>query len=114
MALCARGIAGRAAQRGRARGGIRDKKISFPVAPTPPMTAGGMRLGAPAVTTRGMREADMERIARWIAEVLSHLGDAERERRIRADVAEFATQFPLYNRRWEITPSLAGSPGASR
>jgi len=49
------------------------------------MTAGGIRLGTPAVTTRGMREADMERIAAWIAEVLSHLGDAGRERRIRAE-----------------------------
>jgi glycine/serine hydroxymethyltransferase len=61
-----------------------------------------------------MREADMERIAAWIAEVLSHLGDGERERRIRAEVAEFATQFPLYNRRWDIAPSLAGSRGTAR
>jgi hypothetical protein len=56
----------------------------------------------------------MARIAAWIAEVLLHLGDAERERRIRAEVAEFAVQFPLYTRRWDIAPSLAGSRGGAR
>jgi len=45
---------------------------------------------------------------------LSHLGDAERERRIRAEVAEFATQFSALQPPLEFTPSLAGSPGASR
>jgi glycine hydroxymethyltransferase len=112
--LYSRGVTGKDAQPALDRAGITVNKNSIPFDPTPPMTAGGIRLGTPAVTTRGMREADMERIAAWIAEVLSHLGDAERERRIRAEVAEFATQFPLYNRRWEFTPSLAGSPGASR
>ena len=61
-----------------------------------------------------MREPEMARIAAWIAEVLSHLGDAERERRIRAEVAEFAAQFPLYTRRWDIAPTLAGSSSAAR
>jgi len=78
------------------------------------MTGGGIRLGAPAVTTRGMLEPEMARIAAWIAEVLSHLGDAERERHIRAQVAEFAVQFPLYTRRWDLAPSLAGSRGGAR
>jgi hypothetical protein len=46
--------------------------------------------------------------------VLSHLGDAERERRIRAEVADFAVQFPLYTRRWDIAPSMAGSRDSAR
>jgi glycine hydroxymethyltransferase len=112
--LHSRGITGKDAQPALDRAGITVNKNSIPFDPTPPMTAGGIRLGTPAITTRGMREADMERISAWIAEVLSHLGDAERERRIRSEVAEFATQFPLYNRRWDIAPSLAGGPGASR
>jgi glycine hydroxymethyltransferase len=112
--LYSRGVTGKDAQPALDRAGITVNKNSIPFDPTPPMTAGGIRLGTPAITTRGMREADMERIATWIAEVLSHLGDAERERRIRTEVAEFAMQFPLYNRRWDIMPSLAGSPGASR
>jgi glycine hydroxymethyltransferase len=78
------------------------------------MTGGGIRMGTPAVTTRGMLEPEMARIAAWIAEVLSHLGDAERERRIRGEVAEFAMRFPLYTRRWDLAPSLAGSRGPAR
>ena len=109
-----RGITGKDAQPALDRAGITVNKNSIPFDPTPPMTGGGIRMGTPAMTTRGMLEPDMARIAAWIAEVLSHLGDAERERRIRAEVAEFAVQFPLYTRRWDIAPSLAGSRGSAR
>ncbi len=112
--LYSRGITGKDAQPALDRAGITVNKNSIPFDPTPPMTGGGIRMGTPAITTRGMREPDMARIAAWIAEVLSHLGDAERERRIRAEVAEFAVQFPLYTRRWDIAPSLAGSRGSAR
>ena len=112
--LYSRGITGKDAQPALDRAGITVNKNSIPFDPTPPMTGGGIRLGTPAVTTRGMLEPEMARIAAWIADVLSHLGDAERERRIRAEVAEFAVQFPLYTRRWDIAPSLAGSRGSAR
>ena len=112
--LYSRGITGKDAQPALDRAGITTNKNSIPFDPTPPMTGGGVRMGTPAVTTRGMLEPDMARIASWITEVLSHLGDAERERRIRAEVAEFASQFPLYTRRWDLAPSLAGSRGSAR
>jgi glycine hydroxymethyltransferase len=112
--LYSRGITGKDAQPTLDRAGITVNKNSIPFDPTPPMTGGGIRLGTPAVTTRGMLEPDMARIAAWIADVLLHLGDAERERRIRAEVAEFAVQFPLYTRRWDLAPSLAGSRGSAR
>ncbi len=114
MDIYSRGITGKDAQPALDRAGITVNKNSIPFDPTPPMTAGGIRLGTPAVTTRGMREPEMERIAAWIAEVLSHLGDAERERRIRAEVAEFAMQFPLYTRRWESEPALTWGRGGAR
>ena len=50
----------------------------------------------------------------WICEVLLHLGDAAIEQRIRGEVAEFAAQFPLYTRRWDVAPTLAGSGSAAR
>jgi glycine hydroxymethyltransferase len=65
------------------------------------MKAGGIRMGTPAVTTRGMREPEMEKIAGWIAEILASLGDAGVETRIRAEVAALASQFPLYAGRLE-------------
>jgi len=105
--LFSRGVTGKDAQPALDRAGITVNKNSIPFDPTPPMTAGGIRLGTPAITTRGMLEPDMARIAAWIVDVLSHLGDAATENRIRAEVAEFATQFPLYTRRWDIAPAFA-------
>ena len=63
------------------------------------MKAGGIRLGAPSVTTRGMREPEMEQIGDWIADVLASIGNAEAEQRIRAEVAELAAKFPIYEAR---------------
>jgi glycine hydroxymethyltransferase len=112
--LFSRGITGKDAQPALDRAGITVNKNSIPFDPTPPMTGGGIRMGTPAITTRGMREAEMGRIAAWIAEVLLHLGDAAREQRIRSEVAEFAARFPLYTARWDIAPTLAGSDSAAR
>ena len=81
------------------RAGITVNKNSIPFDPLPPLKAGGIRMGTPAVTTRGMREPEMEKIAGWIAEVLNHLGDAATEQRVRGEVAAFAAQFPLYTSR---------------
>jgi glycine hydroxymethyltransferase len=94
-----RGITGKDAQAALDRAAITLNKNAIPFDPTPPMTAGGIRLGAPSVTTRGMREPEMDRIAGWMAEVLGHLGDSAIEQRVRGEVAELAARFPLYTRR---------------
>jgi glycine hydroxymethyltransferase len=72
------------------------------------MKAGGIRLGSPSITTRGMREAEMEQIGAWIAEVLGHIGDAAVEQRVRQQVAELAARFPIYESRLKGAPSRAG------
>jgi glycine hydroxymethyltransferase len=110
-----RGLTGKAAQPALDRAGITVNKNAIPFDPTPPMTAGGIRMGTPAVTTRGMREAEMERIAGWVAEVLEHLGDAATESKVRAEVEEFTQDFPLYSRRWKDSgspPQNSASSGA--
>ena len=96
-----KGLTGSAAQPAFDRAGITINKNAIPFDPLPPMKAGGIRVGTPAVTTRGMREAEMDRIAGWIAELLSNLGDATTEQRIRGEVAELSAKFPLYVRRLE-------------
>ena len=113
--LYSRGLTGKDAQASLDRAGITVNKNSIPFDPTPPMTGGGIRLGSPSVTTRGMREPEMERIAGWIAEMLGHLGDAATEQRIRAEVAELAGEFAIYTHRWQAadgTPYQVARGGA--
>ncbi len=94
-----RGLVGSVAQPAFDKAGITVNKNAIPFDPLPPMKAGGIRVGTPAVTTRGMREAEMEKIAGWIGEVLDHLGEEATEKRIRGEVGELAAKFPLYVKR---------------
>src|SRR5580693_5939991 len=102
-----RGLTGSAAQPAFDRAGITINKNSIPFDPLPPMKAGGIRVGTPAVTTRGMREPEMNQIAGWIADVLTHLGDSAIEQRVRGEVAAVAARFPLYARRLEDAEAAA-------
>ncbi len=112
--LHSRGITGSDAQPAFDRAGITINKNSIPFDPLPPMKGGGIRVGTPAVTTRGMREPEMENIAEWIAEVLSNLGDPATEQRVRAQVAALAAKFPLYARRLEAADAAAALLGVGR
>ena len=98
--IYSKGITGKDAQPALDRAGITVNKNAIPFDPLPPMTASGIRMGTPAITTRGMREAEMEPIAAWIAEVLAHLGEAGTEARVRREVETFTERFPLYRGRW--------------
>jgi len=71
------------------------------------MKAGGIRLGTPSVTTRGMREPEMDQIGVWVADVLTHIGDAAVEQRVRREVAEMANRFPIYESRRTATTTRA-------
>jgi glycine hydroxymethyltransferase len=94
-----RGISGSDAEKALDRSGITVNKNAIPFDPLPPMKAGGIRLGSPSVTTRGMREPEMELIGTWIAEVLRHVGDSAVEQEVRRRVAELAARFPIYESR---------------
>jgi glycine hydroxymethyltransferase len=109
-----RGLTGSVVQPALDRSGITVNKNSIPFDPLPPLKAGGIRVGTPAVTTRGMREPEMEKVAGWIAEVLDHLGDAATEQRVRKEVADFAAQFPLYARRLESAEAALAGVRAAR
>ncbi|HKI13378.1 MAG TPA: serine hydroxymethyltransferase [Candidatus Acidoferrum sp.] len=94
-----RGITGNDAEKALDRAGITVNKNSIPFDPLPPMKAGGIRLGSPSITTRGMKEAEMELIGGWVAEILSHIGDAAVEQKVRKQVADLASRFPIYESR---------------
>jgi len=94
-----RGITGSDAEKALDRAGITVNKNAIPFDPLPPMKAGGIRLGSPSVTTRGMKEPEMELIANGVAEVLTHMGDGAVEQKVRKQVAELAARFPIYESR---------------
>ena len=71
-------------------------KNAIPFDVNPPLRPSGIRIGTPALTTRGMGEDEMRTIAAWIAEALEHRGDAGRLAKIRGQVGELAERFPLY------------------
>jgi len=94
-----RGITGKDAEQALDRAGITVNKNSIPFDPLPPMKAGGIRLGSPSITTRGMKEPEMELIAGWIAEILTNIDKPEIEQKVRKQVAELAARFPIYESR---------------
>lgn len=91
-----RGVTGTDAEKALDRAGITVNKNSIPFDPLPPMKGGGIRLGSPSVTTRGLREPEMEQVGGWVADVLEHMGDSTVEQRVRKQVAELAARFPIY------------------
>ncbi|MCU1242135.1 MAG: serine hydroxymethyltransferase [Candidatus Acidoferrum typicum] len=97
--LHSRGLTGSDAEKALDRAGITVNKNAIPFDPLPPMKAGGIRLGSPSITTRGMREPEMDQIGVWIAEILLHMGDTATEQRVRKQVAELAARFPIYESR---------------
>ena len=94
-----KGVTGKAAEKSLERAGITVNKNAIPFDPNPPMVASGIRVGTPAVTTRGMKEAEMRRIGGWIAEVLSDLENETLLERIRKEVETLTKEFPLYESR---------------
>ncbi len=94
---------GKAAQISLDRAGITANKNMIPFDPRKPIVTSGVRIGTPAVTTRGMREPEMHQIAAFLARVLEQPGDVERLDAIRHEVAEMCRKFPLYPNRWTET-----------
>ena len=91
-----KGILGSEAEYALGEAGITVNKNAIPYDTNPPMKPSGIRIGTPALTTRGMKEAEMRVIAGWIAQALEHRGDAGKLRQIRGQVQELAEKFPLY------------------
>ena len=91
-----KGILGSEAELALGKAGITVNKNSIPWDTNPPLKPSGIRVGTPALTTRGMKEPEMLTIGAWIAEALEQRNDDAALARIRGEVAELANQFPLY------------------
>ena len=94
--LSPRNVTGKDAQEALDRAWITVNKNTIPFETKSPMVTSGIRLGTPAVTTRGMKEAEMVIIAELIDRVLSKLGDGGVEAKVRGDVQALTSRFPLY------------------
>ncbi|HEY5380775.1 MAG TPA: serine hydroxymethyltransferase [Acidobacteriaceae bacterium] len=92
-----RGMLGSEAEAALGLAGITVNKNAIPYDTNPPMKPSGIRIGSPALTTRGMKEPEMRTIVGWIAEALEHRNDEGRLKQIRGRVGELTEQFPLYN-----------------
>ncbi|HUQ21108.1 MAG TPA: serine hydroxymethyltransferase [Gemmatimonadaceae bacterium] len=94
--LRSRGLTGKVAEKSLDLAGITVNKNTVPKETQSPFVTSGIRIGTPAVTTRGMKEAEMERIAELINVVLLSADDAGLAAKVREDVRELASKFPLY------------------
>jgi glycine hydroxymethyltransferase len=71
-------------------------KNAVPNDPRPPMVTSGLRIGTPAVTTRGFKVPEVEQLSHWIADVLDHMGDAAVVERVAGEVMSLCRRFPVY------------------
>jgi glycine hydroxymethyltransferase len=91
-----KGILGSEAEHALGEAGITVNKNAIPYDTNPPMKPSGIRIGTPALTTRGMKEPEMRVIAKWIVAALEHRTDPAALAKIRGEVLEMAERFPLY------------------
>jgi glycine hydroxymethyltransferase len=94
-----KGMLGSEAEAALGEAGITVNKNAIPFDTNPPLKPSGIRIGTPALTTRGMKEAEMRTIGAWIAEALNNRADSQKLRHIRKQVLELAEEFPLYAER---------------
>ncbi|HEX3126998.1 MAG TPA: serine hydroxymethyltransferase [Thermoanaerobaculia bacterium] len=95
--VAAAGTTGKVAEKGLDASGITVNKNTIPYDTNPPLVASGIRIGTPALTTRGMREPEMEVVGNFIAEVLKNPEDGAVHERVKGQVRELCERFPLYD-----------------
>lgn len=95
------GMTGKIAEKALDKAGITVNKNAIPYDPQPPMVTSGIRLGTPALTTRGFKEDEMKTVAKLISRVLNDVDDEKVIEKVRGSVRELTSRFPLYAHRLE-------------
>ncbi|MGP1449731.1 MAG: serine hydroxymethyltransferase [Wolinella sp.] len=98
LSLLDKEFSGKDADRALGEAGITVNKNTVPGETRSPFVTSGVRIGAPALTARGMKEAEFEFIANKIADVLDDVNNAEKHAKIKQEIAEFAARFPVYDK----------------
>jgi len=101
----AKGMLGSEAEKALGEAGITVNKNAIPFDANPPMKPSGIRIGSPALTTRGMKEPEMRQVGRWISRTLHNRTNAVELGKIRKEVFELAEEFPLYPERRAKAPA---------
>jgi glycine hydroxymethyltransferase len=99
-------VTGKQAEKALGNAGITVNKNAIPFDVNPPMVASGIRIGTPAVTTRGLKEPQMQLIAQWITEVLHNVEDESVQKRVHSQVETLTEKFPLYETRRALAAHL--------
>lgn len=98
VSLISKGLTGKAADAALGSANITVNKNAVPNDPQSPFVTSGIRIGTPAVTTRGLVEADVRQLAGWICDILDAIEDARVVGRVRGQVAELTRRLPVYGR----------------
>jgi glycine hydroxymethyltransferase len=96
MDLTPKSLTGKDADAALGRANITVNKNAIPNDPQSPFVTSGLRIGTPAITTRGFNQPEAQRLADWICDVLDNMGDEATIERVRAEVQEICRQFPVY------------------
>ena len=94
--LIDKNVTGRDADAALGRAHMTVNKNAVPNDPRPPSISSGLRIGTPAVTTRGLKEPEVQQVANWMADVLDRMGDESAVSRARAEVVSLCRRFPVY------------------
>ena len=96
VSLIDKGITGKAADAALGRANITVNKNAVPNDPQSPFVTSGLRLGTPAITTRGFAANEVRELSGWIADILDDLDNEETNKRVRGQVLELCKRFPVY------------------
>ena len=96
ISLIEKGLTGKAAEAALGEANITTNKNSVPNDPQSPFVTSGIRIGTPAITTRGFKEAESELLATWMADVMDNLDDASKIAEVKQNVLDICAKFPVY------------------
>ncbi|GGJ82997.1 serine hydroxymethyltransferase [Pseudomonas matsuisoli] len=96
LSLIKQGLTGKDADAALGRAGITVNKNAVPNDPQSPFVTSGIRIGTPAITTRGLKEQQSSELAGWICDILDHLGDADVEAQVAKQIAGLCADYPVY------------------